>query len=83
MSQSDRRIPPNRRITKLRMLLMERDEPQYMIAAKLGVSPGRLSEYALGNRPIPQRRIIDFCRLLRCNAEDLFGYADVEVTNDS
>lgn len=61
---------------------MEQGRPQYMIAADLHVSPGRLSEYALGNRPIPQRRIIEFCELLQCNPEELLGYADVTINGE-
>lgn len=58
---------------------MEDGRPQYMIAADLGVSPSRLSEYALGNRAIPQYRVFRFCEVLKCNPHELLGFADVPV----
>lgn len=65
------------RVTNLRLRLMEDGRPQYIIAAELEVSPSRLSEYALGNRTIPQHRVYTFCRVLRCNPDELLGFADL------
>lgn len=80
MSQSDRITD---RVTKLRLRLMEDGRPQYQIANELGCPPSRLSEYALGNRPIPSTRIYDFCALFSCNPDELLGYADIEVLESS
>lgn len=63
-------------VTKMRMRLMEDGRPQYVIAEDLGIPPSRLSEYALGQRPIPTHRIYDFVRLWGCGVEDILGYED-------
>lgn len=64
------------KITKMRMRLLEDGRPQYMIAAHVGVSPSRISEYALGRTKIPTRHIYRLCEVLRCNVDDLLGYED-------
>lgn len=61
------------------MRLLEDGRPQYIIAAAVGVSPARVSQYALGRRPIPTRHIYNFCRELRCNVDELLGYEDNEI----
>jgi DNA-binding Xre family transcriptional regulator len=63
-------------VTKIRLLLLEDGRPQYEIAALVGVSPARISEYCLARRPIPSQHIYSFCRVLHCNVEDLLGFAD-------
>jgi DNA-binding Xre family transcriptional regulator len=63
-------------ITKIRLRLLEDGRPQYQIAAAVGVSPARISEYALGKRAIPTNHIYSLVRVLGCNVEDLIGYAD-------
>lgn len=63
-------------ITKLRMRMLEDGRPQYIIAAMVGVSPARISEYALGKRAIPTKHIYSLCSTLRCNVDDLIGYED-------
>lgn len=67
------------RTTKLRMRLLEDGRPQYIIAAEVGVSPARVSQYALGRRPIPTRHIYSFCRVFGCNVSDVLGYEDDEI----
>jgi predicted transcriptional regulator len=66
-------------VTKIRLRMLEDGRPQYEIAAQLGVSPARLSEYALGRRPIPPRRVFEFVRLWNCNPDDIIGYEDVSI----
>lgn len=63
-------------VTKIRMRLLEDGRPQYLIGALVGVSPSRISEYALGSRQIPTRHIYRLCEVLQCNVEDLLGYED-------
>lgn len=69
-------------ITKIRLRLLEDGRPQYIIAAEVGVSPARISEYALGKRAIPTHHIYTLVRVLGCNVDDLLGYAD-EVDLDA
>lgn len=66
----------NGRTTKLRLLLMDVGLPQYKLAALLDVSPTRLSEYALGRRPIPTNRIYHFCTVLSVSPTELIGWDD-------
>lgn len=68
-------------VTKIRIRMLEDGRPQYVIAADLGVSPARLSEYALGRRPIPPQRIFELMRLWNCNPDDILGYEDVSLSN--
>jgi DNA-binding Xre family transcriptional regulator len=63
-------------ITKIRMRLLEDGRPQYVIAAMVGVSPARISEYCLGKRSIPTQHIYSLVQVLGCNVQDLLGYAD-------
>lgn len=69
-------------ITKIRMRMLEDGRPQYVIARELGITPARLSEYALGKRAIPTKRIFEFVRVWGCNPEDILGYVD-ELTVES
>lgn len=63
-------------ITKIRIRLLEDGRPQYVIAAEVGVSPARISEYCLGKRAIPTEHIYNLVRVLGCNVQDLLGYVD-------
>lgn len=63
-------------ITKIRLRLLEDGRPQYVIAAEVGVSPARISEYCLGKRSIPTNHIYSLVRVLNCNVQDLLGFAD-------
>ena len=56
------------------MRLLEDGRPQYKIAADIGIPASRLSEYALGQRPIPTHRLYDFVQLWRCSVDDILGY---------
>lgn len=64
------------RMTRLRVLLMGIGKPQYVIAAELGFSPTRLSEYAHGAK-IPPHHLILICQYFRKNPEDIIGWTDV------
>lgn len=67
--------------TKLQArLLWAENRPNYMIAAKIGVAPSRLSEYGLGKRPIPPHHLIALCEVLRCSPDDILGPADEDVS---
>ncbi len=72
------RIKTGDKITKLRLRMMEDPRPQYVIAAAACISPARLSQFAMGVRPIPQYRVYALCEVLECNPEDLLGFADLD-----
>lgn len=63
-------------VTKIRLRMLEDGRPQYIIAAEVGVSPARISEYAMGKRAIPTRHIYSLVRVLHCDVEDLLGFID-------
>lgn len=63
-------------VTKLRMALLNARGPQYMIAARAGITPSRLSEYALGHRSIPAHHLISLAEVLKTNPANLVGEAD-------
>lgn len=54
-------------------------EPQYMIAARAGMSPTRLSEYCLMQRDIPAKHLVSLCEVLECEPELLLGKVETEV----
>lgn len=62
------------KVTKLRLKLLEIGGPQYLVAARCGFSPSRMSEYALG-KPIPPKHMIALCSVLSCAPEDITGWA--------
>jgi DNA-binding Xre family transcriptional regulator len=68
------------------MRMLEDGRPQYIIAAEIGVSPARVSEYALGRRAIPTNHIYSLVHVLQCNVEDILGYEDedrIDARQDS
>lgn len=69
--------PYQERVTRISLRVIEDGRPQYKIAAELGVPAPRLSEYCLGKRPIPMRKIYRFCEVFQCDPTDLIGYEDV------
>ena len=70
-------IPPQQKLREL--LLRHENRPNYIIAAKCGFHPARLSQYALGKRPIPPHHLIRLCEVLNCNPEDIVGDLDSNV----
>lgn len=60
-------------MSKLQELLRGDQRPQYVIAAELGVSPGRLSQYANGQRPIPMNRVYSICEFFGVDPQELLG----------
>lgn len=62
--------------TKLRLRILETGGPAYMVAAHCGFSPSRMSEYVLGRRAIPPKHLIALCKVLRCEPEDVTGWAE-------
>lgn len=63
--------------TKLHAILMRPEaKPNYVLAAKIGVAPSRLSEWALGKRPIPPERLLRLCELLQVSPDEVLGKLD-------
>lgn len=61
-------------VSKLRMRILEEGGPAYIIAARAGISPSRVSEYTLGRRRIPPHHVVALCRVLKCNPDELLGF---------
>lgn len=67
-------------VTNLRLKMMEDGRPQHQIAAAAQLPPSRISEYALGRKNIPQRNLMKIAFALRCNPDEIVGFAtEVEL----
>lgn len=64
------------KITKLRLRILETGGPAYMVAARCGFSPSRMSEYILGRREIPVKHLVPLCDVLKCEPEDVVGWVE-------
>ena len=64
------------RMTKLKVRLLDWPGPQFLFAREVGVTPGRMSEYVMGRRPLPVLKAMEMAPLLNCNPADLIGWAD-------
>lgn len=62
-------------VTKLRLRVLETGGPAYIVAARAGFSPSRMSEYVLGRREIPAKHLVPLCEVLQCDPEDVVGLA--------
>lgn len=65
------------RVTKLRVRIMETGLPQYKIAAKAGIHPSRVSEYASGTRMLGSKHLAMLCAALDKKPGDILGYYEV------
>lgn len=63
-------------LTNLKVLLLKDDLPAYKVAAKLGLHPSILSEYALGKKTIPKRHIRPLCRYFKVTQQELLGTSE-------
>lgn len=62
------------RYTKLRGLLLRPEaRPNYVLAARLGVAPTRLSEWSMGKRRIPPEKLLLLCEFLDVTPNDVLG----------
>jgi transcriptional regulator with XRE-family HTH domain len=68
---------PTEKLTKLKILLLEDDKPQYQVAALCGIHPSTLSNYALGQHPsVAHLRAL--CKYFKCRQQDIIGWEEVE-----
>lgn len=56
--------------------MMEDGRKQIDIAKAAGMPPSRLSEYALGRAKMPHHHLMALSLTLRCNPQDVAGYAE-------
>ena len=63
-------------ITNLRCRILETGVSQYRIAGAAKIHPSVLSKYALGLVDIPPRHVVPLCEVLRCDPDDIEGWAD-------
>lgn len=63
-------------ITRVRKLLLEQPDPQYKVAARIGIDPSTLSRYALGREPIKSIHLVRICRYFQVPVEQVIGYVD-------
>lgn len=69
-------VQPRRGVTRLRLALLDDGRTQVEIARVAGMTPSRVSEYALGHKPIPPHHQIILSRVLNRRPQDLIGYAE-------
>jgi transcriptional regulator with XRE-family HTH domain len=67
-------------ITRLMLKLQQIEQPNYQIAAAANIHPTTLSEYARGKKPISAKHLVSLCRLFSCEADEIIGNIEVEVT---
>lgn len=64
------------KVTKLRLRILETGGPAYMVAARCGFSPSRMSEYILGRKAIPFKHLVPLCEVLKCDPDEVTGWAE-------
>lgn len=75
--------PPADKVTKLRLLLLNRREPQYLTAAMAGIAPTQMTAYVTGRyMPIPARSAIRLANVLGCDPDELQGWAEAGPVMD-
>lgn len=67
---------------KLWETMETRGVSQYTLIKKYGVSPGQLTRIKR-NESVSTHTIEMFCKILKCNVEDVMTYIDEEKTSDS
>jgi transcriptional regulator with XRE-family HTH domain len=73
---------PTERVSRLKIKLLEADEPQYVVAAVCRMHPSQLSEYALGQRPMSIKHLRALAKYFGCRQQDLQGWLEVEYETD-
>lgn len=69
-------------ITRLMYRIQQIDKPNYVVAGILDIHPTTLSRYARGREPISAKHLVQFCRILQCEPEDILGTVEVEVEGE-
>jgi DNA-binding transcriptional regulator YdaS (Cro superfamily) len=63
-------------LTNLKVKLLMDDLPAYRIAAKIGIHPSQLSEYALGKREIPPKHLRKIARYFKVPQQEILGTSE-------
>jgi DNA-binding Xre family transcriptional regulator len=63
-------------VTKLRIMLVERNYPQVVVAEAAGIKTTRISEYVNGKKPIPIKHVMPLCEVLHCTPDDIVGVVE-------
>lgn len=66
-------------ISRLMYRLNQIPEPNYIVAAAIGMSPITLSEYARGIKDIRANHLIQLCEFFQCQPEEIMGDMEVEI----
>ena len=66
------------RLTRLKVKLLEQAEPQYQVAARCGIHPSQLSEYALGQTRPSLKHLRALCKYFHCSQQDILGWDPTE-----
>lgn len=65
------------RVSKLEARIMDSGLTKEVIAQSIGVTSPRLCQWANGTRPIPTKRIVPLCTVLRCRPQELLGWEEI------
>ena len=68
---------PTERISRLKILLLEDERPQYYVAAACGIHPSELSKYALGQRRPSLIHLRALAKYFDCTQQDLLGWDEI------
>ena len=63
-------------LTNLKVKLLQDDIPAWQIAAKVGIHPSTLSEYALGKKEIKAKHLRALARYFKCPQRDILGTSE-------
>jgi transcriptional regulator with XRE-family HTH domain len=73
---------PTESLTKLKIRLLEEDMPAYAIAARCGMHPYILSQYATGQRSITRKHLRALTRYFHCRQDELIGWEEISWDDD-
>lgn len=76
MNQSRREQSSQTEVTRFRLALLDDGRRQGEIARAAGITQSRISEYAMGRRPMPPHHQILLSRVLQRDPQDLIGWVD-------
>jgi transcriptional regulator with XRE-family HTH domain len=63
-------------LTNLKVKLLQDDIPAWQIAAKVGIHPSTLSEYALGKKEIKAKHLRALAKYFKCPQRDILGTSE-------
>lgn len=63
-------------INKFQKQILWSGKTQRQIGKEANIAAERISDYLYGGRPMPPNHMLAFCKVLKCNPEDIVGFED-------